>query len=369
MHALASPSSSARWLRCTGSLHLLALFPQPDIASVAADFGTQTHNLAKLLIGLPHEMKADLCSLYQDTNGYHPEILQQAQEYSEYIDSIGFPAEIQKHIEKQVVICSVDSDLFGTPDVVVYNHTAKELHIIDLKTGRERVSAIDNSQLMLYAQGALDTYEYAPESIVLHIYQNNKGAGNNIHTFTLTPQYLHEFISMAQNKLRLFRQGYYSFVAGKHCQYCPVRQHCSVFTQVAIDDISALQQAQQRQDTLETMDIQEAASLFAAYKGLAGFVQLLETRLLNTDTDALQTTPLEPRTRTTSGYTDDALGCLLDKLRADNNDELWNTVCPPTLISPSKLKKEYPEGYQHLVDSGFLIQKTTKYFTVNKDKL
>lgn len=221
-HAKLSPSSSKTWFVCPGSIALQASIPNNP--STHSDDGTAMHWVAAecLRVGLDAfsyvgekipvngknevertvEFTADMADLvqgYVDTVRKLAEgktlLVEQRVEFSEFV---GVP------------------DQFGTADTILLG--GDELMLIDLKTGHTPVLVDGNSQLMIYALGALkklmdeegltdsdqpfDPFSYAGnvvgvKTIRLAIYQP-KVAGMTEWTCTL--DYLKEFAQKVRDK-------------------------------------------------------------------------------------------------------------------------------------------------------------------------
>ena len=70
-------------------------------------------------------------------------------------------------------VLELEDEFFGTVDFLHYDARGDIIHIVDLKTGFVPVFPKQNTQLMLYALGALQIYSTStvPAKIRLHIYQ------------------------------------------------------------------------------------------------------------------------------------------------------------------------------------------------------
>jgi hypothetical protein len=114
---------------------------------------------------------------------------------------------------------------FGTGDCVIIADDT--LHIIDYKHGLGvLVSADHNPQIMCYALGALEMFDfiYDIKNIEMTIFQPRR---ENISTFSMTKD---ELIKWADETLAptaaLAYRGEGDFKAGSHCQFCKVKATC-----------------------------------------------------------------------------------------------------------------------------------------------
>ncbi len=194
-HSLLSPSSSHRWSVCAGSVALSKNIPSKD--SVVAKEGKKAHEIAaKVLNDIltkdrkywdqylkevdvdPYIKKYIFCVI--DRLGYYDRYstvkIEQSVDYSKYMPPIVEKSYYRtKELNKiPIVIKSsilpileyTNDDYKGTADCIITGDD--DLHIIDFKYGYGKVEAFENTQLLLYALGALGEYD---KVIHLHIVQ------------------------------------------------------------------------------------------------------------------------------------------------------------------------------------------------------
>jgi hypothetical protein len=118
-------------------------------------------------------------------------------------------------------------DGFGTGDVVII--ADKTMEVIDLKYGKGvAVSAVDNSQMKLYALGALFAYDflYDIQEIRMTIVQP-RIYGDGISSDTITVEELMEWAEkVVVPAAKLADAGEGDFKAGEHCRWCKVKGNC-----------------------------------------------------------------------------------------------------------------------------------------------
>lgn len=193
-HALFSPSSAHKWIRCAGALAMEQ--GAPDSTSAAADQGTAAHHLAAMVLtDGTYYTRAYEGRTIRVINGQvwergdpRPPLLQGQRNHSDrefavdedmceavqtYVDAIRGRIEEYKAagaidttilIENRVDISNVVNhpEQFGTSDVIIVATWADGTSLIgveDLKYGYRLVNADHNEQLMIYALGALEQYE------------------------------------------------------------------------------------------------------------------------------------------------------------------------------------------------------------------
>jgi len=204
-HARLSPSASSRWLKCTASVALEADYDDTD--SDVSVRGTNIHTLAEMI---HKNMNINVVDFE-----YDDDMLTEAKNFNEYCDGIKGETFMEK-VELRVSI-PIGDNSFGTVDyVAIKKHKGKiVLHIVDLKTGIVAVEAKDNTQLSLYALGAISTFEqYRIDKVVLHIVQDNASVQNTNKS------------KMKMKKLKEFKK-FATKQAGNHCNYCKHKVNCT----------------------------------------------------------------------------------------------------------------------------------------------
>jgi len=113
----------------------------------------------------------------------------------------------------------------GTGDCIII--ASGVLHIIDFKYGQGvLVTSEGNTQMMLYAIGALDMFSslYEIDRVLMTVYQPRLA---NISTHEMTKP---ELLNWAEDYLRpralLAYQGEGEFESGPHCRFCKVKAAC-----------------------------------------------------------------------------------------------------------------------------------------------
>lgn len=183
-HATLSPSASARWLSCPASVRLaekVLANGEVQETSVYAEEGTKAHSLAELEASLAFgkitepEYRAryldwvEAAELDEDALF---DMTRHAQSYVQLLQELADELGVYQILFEQRLDSGVPQ-CWGTSDAVILG--LSELRVVDFKYGQGiAVSAHDNSQLMLYALGALDTYGELlgdTETVHMTIYQ------------------------------------------------------------------------------------------------------------------------------------------------------------------------------------------------------
>lgn len=218
-HAKLSPSASATWMTCPGSVHLPP-DPGSDKSSEYAAKGTTMHSLSEkaLSSGVQPSM-----FLGQVIDGYTIDqtMVDITTTYVEFVRSL--PG--LKRFEVKVSVQEIIQDCYGTADMLAM----RPLHLTvgDLKTGSgNRVDAKDNTQLLIYALGAFLKFDplYDFESVSMVIVQPPM---ENISTWTISRSELLEFADQLREAERRINEEPETYVLSeKGCKWCRSKSSC-----------------------------------------------------------------------------------------------------------------------------------------------
>lgn len=232
-HARLSASGSKKWLNCSGSLRLEEQFP--DEGSGYAAEGTTAHKLAelKLLLAMKQITKKEFikqaaeletdAEMDEHTEGYKDYVLERLAAVS------GECPDAKLSVEERLELSEYVPDGFGTGDAVIVGFHV--LEIIDLKYGKGvPVSARDNSQLMLYALGALTRYDwlYDVRKVRMHIYQPRI---DNVDVCEKDTEELYMWGAWVKQRAKLALKKNAECVAGDYCDsgFCKARPICRAY--------------------------------------------------------------------------------------------------------------------------------------------
>lgn len=228
-HAALSASSSHRWMNCPPSVRLTEHIA--DNGSIYAAEGSEAHALCEYklrqLLGMDAENPLDRpggLQYYDSTmedaaTGYAAFVLELLEEIKRTCPDPIVMVEQRLNFSRWV------KDGFGTGDAVIV--ADRILHVVDFKYGTGvPVSAEDNSQMRLYALGALDMFGelYDVDSVKMTIYQPRL---SNISTDTISTA---DLLDWAESTLRpvaeLAYKGEGEMNAGSWCRFCKLRTTC-----------------------------------------------------------------------------------------------------------------------------------------------
>jgi len=223
-HALLTASGSKRWLSCTPSARLEATFAEKE--TTAAAEGTAAHALAEYKV-----KRALRYFCKRPVSEYEDEVMDMAtDDYAAFI--LEAMAELRKAgadptvmIETRLDFSDWVPDGFGTGDCIIIG--GDTLHIVDLKYGAGvLVEAEGNSQMMLYALGALQQFGclYDIKKVLMTIFQPRR---ENISTAELSVEMLMEWANnFVRPKAQLAFAGEGEYLPGEWCLFCRAADKC-----------------------------------------------------------------------------------------------------------------------------------------------
>lgn len=232
-HAILSASSSHQWLSCTPSIELEKGFENKT--SEAAEEGTLAHELGELSLRLQLEeitkkkfnsefKKIEANKLYTKDMPDYVEIYTDtcmekvAEAKATTPDAIAI-------VEQKLDFSEWVPDGFGTGDFVIIADGTME--ICDLKYGTGTpVSAIGNSQMRLYALGAITEFSflYDIENVKMTIIQPRL---DSISTDEMTVEDLIKWADeVVRPRAELAIKGEGELCVGDHCKFCNAKPVC-----------------------------------------------------------------------------------------------------------------------------------------------
>lgn len=285
-HALLSPSSAKKWLGCAASLACEVGIPnEPGAAAVN---GTAMHHLSECALNaikdghqgpdfdvakffapvaservvVRNEGKGPMVIAADEQPGdvlVTDDFVSQVSKYVNYCAPIMSAAEVVE-IESRVSLTrilhpgfelnGVKLETFGTADFVALLRNPDGTYTLivgDLKTGRHKVTAAENKQMMLYALGLLRKYRlsYDISAVKLFIFQPYAGGADEWDT---TPTALEHFAKFASKQalkaLDAYQRGKKGLTpadfrpSNDACQWCQFSEKCNAKRKVVADDLA-----------------------------------------------------------------------------------------------------------------------------------
>lgn len=219
-HALLSASSAHRWLACPPSAVAAEAYPEQDTEFTRE--GTLAHEVAEWIASGKSKTQG-LDKGHDD--GITAEMLECARAYRDYIQEVKTRDDAIVLLERRVDFSPWVPDGFGTCDCIILSDNV--LTVIDYKYGQGvPVSAQDNSQLKLYALGALNDYGFAmaADVVEMHIFQPRI---NNVSTYRMSVSALLDWAEViVKPTAEQAARGEGQYQEGTHCTFCPHAGRC-----------------------------------------------------------------------------------------------------------------------------------------------
>jgi hypothetical protein len=119
----------------------------------------------------------------------------------------------------------------GYADAVVIDNVNKTVHVWEYKYGHRHVDAIENYQLIAYANGLMGNgidwratlYVVQPRSF---------SVGGSVREWSITSERLRKYASEIESAAWLIQNNPCDQVTGDHCALCPGKTECETFLQV-----------------------------------------------------------------------------------------------------------------------------------------
>lgn len=237
-HAILSPSAAHRWMNCTAAPLLER--DVEDKGSTFAEEGTLAHAYCakklKEFLGLAvGEEKAEIAQLDEQ---YHSGEMDEYTDMYKTIVLEKFNTARKKTKDTQLLVeVKLDfshyiPEAFGTSDAVIIADGVME--VIDFKYGKGvKVSAVENPQMMIYALGAWDlfNFEYNIQKVRMTIVQPRI---DNLSEFEVSAS---DLINWAVDELQPKAKEAYAGGTqkpGVWCQFCKVKASCKAIATTCI---------------------------------------------------------------------------------------------------------------------------------------
>lgn len=223
-HAILSASASHRWLKCLPSARWELKFP--DKTSAYAEEGTRAHALAEKTLkefreGGSPEVVSDDAEMKEAIQSYVDTVVEK------YTEARQASPDARLLIEQHLDFSKWVPQGFGTGDCLIISD--KILEVCDLKYGKGvEVSAQGNSQMRLYALGAIEAQEmfWGFDKVRMTIIQPRIG---NISSEEMSVEDLKAWGAIAHQRALLAFEGKGQLTAGDHCRFCRCRTVCRAY--------------------------------------------------------------------------------------------------------------------------------------------
>ena len=292
-HAVLSASSSARWLNCTPSVVFSAPYEVERKDTTFTAEGTAAHALAELKLQLDtgkitkRKFNAQLKKFKSGNEYYSVSFEGFVDDYVGFVnETINSYDDPEVELEQRVNFSDWVPEGYGTSDVVIM--TDSVLHIVDLKFGKGvPVSAIENTQLMLYALGTYYEFNmaYDFETVRMTIHQPRL---YDTSTYELSVVELLDWAeTIVKPRAELAMAGEGDYAPGeKACQWCPAKAVCKARADMNLQNAIKYDFA----DTNE-LEPEEISDILSQSKAIKKWLEDIEAYALTQARDEGQSFP------------------------------------------------------------------------------
>lgn len=242
-HCTLAPSDASRWRKCHAALWLTK--DDPDTTNASAERGTECHAVAAYCLNKNVDVE-DGAEYTVLIDGAERKVTLDDEQYgyvSDYVARMNahrkadwFAFEYRLDLSK---VYGVEGQ-FGTADAIAYYKNIRRICVEDLKTGRTYVPEEDNSQLEIYAAGALLLIEEkfgtdAVREICIGIHQPLHGAPR--HHILEVQELRAKMVSIKADALCAWRilnrdvppnANYFVVDPDNQCMYC-AKEKCKAY--------------------------------------------------------------------------------------------------------------------------------------------
>lgn len=287
-HALLSASSSSRWLTCTAAPRFEENFPEST--SEFAEEGRLAHSFCELKVlntfATVEDFTAKIDALKTDTL-YHPEMERTSDTFIECLKELAMQYDAQPYVTAEVRVDFSDyvPEGFGTCDCVMIG--GDTITITDYKHGKGvPVSAESNTQMMLYALGALKKYSAiygdSMKKVRLCICQPRIHAEPSIWETTVE-----ELTAWGESIKPIAEKAFMGlgeFVPGEHCRFCRGKARCKARADVhtATEEFKDFALPNKAMPGQNTLTHEQIGDLLVRCKDLVAWYKDLEEYALST---------------------------------------------------------------------------------------
>lgn len=278
-HAVLSASGSERWLNCTPSARMEERYP--ETSSTYADEGTLAHEFAEIMLRnrVEGNSKERLARWKELLNNplYYCGMIEDVEPYVDIVlERLAADKKGVLHIEHKSDFSEFVEDGFGTSDAVIFTNGV--LHVTDLKFGKGvRVDAEENTQLMLYAVGALMAFDFLYDitTVRLTIVQPRLDA---MSVWDITPEALMKWANeVVKPTAKIAFAGEGEHKTGDWCKFCKAKVDCPALRK------EALKAAEQDFDVLDgaVLSDDDVLQMYRIADRITDYLSAVKERVFN----------------------------------------------------------------------------------------
>lgn len=236
-HSKFSASGSERWLNCSASVALEEKAP-PEQESPWAMEGTEAHEVLEALFKIA--LRPQLLKLFKAAHQLKdPMVAYGLQAVNVVLETAKTLVEPEYLVEVRVHNNEIHEEMFGTVDAALAE-VFGTLHVFDYKYGKGHVvDAEKNTQMIQYALGLAERYEWNFEKVVVHILQPR--GGNNWHKqWELTIDELKSYRELWKKGVKRVEMGGTKPFPGSWCHWCKAKTICPALREKGVQRVQTM---------------------------------------------------------------------------------------------------------------------------------
>lgn len=270
-------SASHRWIKgaCPRSVRMSQGYP--EIVKPYAERGTAAHELGEFCASLGINVSETIGLVFNNIPVDH-KMIDDVSIYVSYLQQQATLYQVKPLLEQRVCLSSTGrDDVFGTSDCVFIIIRNGIVEIIDYKNGYGLVEVTNNSQLIGYAIGALDTFNLWDK--VTHIkttivQPNGNHIDGPIRSCFYSIEMMRQWVEIFKESIALSLDKTQLPNAGEWCYWCDAQANCRARTEWVLDHAYV-------NVPFDELSIPELELIYNNIGGIKAFIEKVEQRVLS----------------------------------------------------------------------------------------
>jgi len=249
----------------------------PEIVKPYAERGTAAHELGEFCASLGINVSETIGLVFNNIPVDH-KMIDDVSIYVSYLQQQATLYQVKPLLEQRVCLLSTGrDDVFGTSDCVFIIIRNGIVEIIDYKNGYGLVEVANNSQLIGYGIGALDTFNLWDK--VTHIkttivQPNGNHIDGPIRSCFYSIEMMRQWVEIFKESIALSLDKTQLPNAGEWCYWCDAQANCRARTEWVLDHAYV-------NVPFDELSIPELELIYNNIGGIKAFIEKVEQRVLS----------------------------------------------------------------------------------------
>lgn len=236
-HSKFSASGSERWLNCAASVALEESMPDKNNDTFWSLEGTKAHEvLEHFLLSTRY---SDVYNRFQYDISVDDAMLEHCERAANFIKKLANKHGVKYFVETRVLNTFIHPEMFGTIDsfIPVYG---EKLYVIDFKYGQGHiVDPEENTQLIQYALGIAESYDWDFKTVEVVIIQPRSGGAKIHKSWELTMYDLkNKWLPLWQKGVARVESGKSKPFVGAWCYWCKAKAKCPAKIEKSLSEVT-----------------------------------------------------------------------------------------------------------------------------------